>query len=1025
MPNLRRLRFRLLRHLASAALLVSSLAQPAWALDSARSLAEYRHDIWGSKEGAPGGITALAQTTDGWLWLGTDTGLYRFDGVRFDAFEPLPGEKLLGKRIGTLFAARNGDLWISYVFGGLSLLRDGHLQHYPAGEVPIGTVYEIAVERDGTPWIASNLGLFHLQGKVWKKYGEAEGLPSPRMVSVAIDHYNQLWVGTSSEIYTYDRAKQRFNPTGEKTTEASLIESPDGQLWMSDKTKVKRLKPPPDRILSPSPGWANQTTAHNGLFDRDGNLWKLKCPIGLCRIAQTKLAGRDLLLPSQDATDKLDQPWQMSNLDPTAMLEDQEGNIWVGTWSGLERFRHNKLVPFPLPAGNSLMSLAADQDGRIRVVSTQPDGRLWTLSGTNQAIEGPQERYTSAVSAPDGSILLGSKLGITRWREGPGTRVPLPEGTISAALPPKALQGVMAMVDDGHGLWVTITFKGLYRYTNGQWQSGAQLGLPKSPIFMTADKQGTMWLGFRDNSVIRYRDGQIRRYDAADGLDVGAAAFIHAGKDLLVAGDNGMAVFKDGRFRPLLSDNPDLLANVSGLAVTADGDHWLNGAQGLVHVRAADWQAAMQSPSTGLRYELFNTLDGYPGTAQNLVRTPSTLLNTDGRIWLVGTAGLAWLDPTRLYRNNTIPPVQVTAVHTLSGRYRPQDVRTLPKGTGDLRIDYTALSYAMPERVRFRYRLEGLDHDWREAGTRRTAFYTNLPPGNYRFQVIASNEDGVWNQQGASLSFNIPPTFLQSRGFLLLCFVLAALLGYGLYHWRIRTFTARARIQLAERERIARALHDTLLQGMQGLILRFQGVANRLPMDAATQEQVARVLDQADEMLVAGRDQVMDLRLSHDLKGDLATALNEAGLCMAADHPASFTMRLEGEPQPLWQSVSDEAYSIGREALSNAFRHAGAGTILLSLVYGREVLTLTVSDDGKGVPVEVLNEKRRPGHWGLVGMRERATRIGGQLALHNRAGGGTEIVLTVPARFAYQAPVSGSWLTRPWRRSERHWARWR
>jgi signal transduction histidine kinase len=322
-----------------------------------------------------------------------------------------------------------------------------------------------------------------------------------------------------------------------------------------------------------------------------------------------------------------------------------------------------------------------------------------------------------------------------------------------------------------------------------------------------------------------------------------------------------------------------------------------------------------------------------------------------------------------------------------------------------LQIEYTAGTLTIPERVHFRYKLDGLDTEWQDAGGLREAFYTNLEPGDYAFHVTASNNDGVWSTIGASLHFTISPAFYQTTWFRALCALVCLILLWFLYDLRIRQIRAKARSRLeerlAERERIARDLHDTLLQGVEGLLLRFQAVANRIPKREPTRELLERALVRADQLLDEGRDRVMNLRTGAAELGDLPQALAAAGEQLALVHPTQFRTRTEGVPRDLHPIVHEEMLFVGREALANAFRHAGASKIEAQVSYDDLVLKVWVRDDGRGIDADVLRVGRA-GHWGLVGMRERARKIGANLDFWSKPGTGTEIELRLPARLAYR-----------------------
>jgi signal transduction histidine kinase len=357
-----------------------------------------------------------------------------------------------------------------------------------------------------------------------------------------------------------------------------------------------------------------------------------------------------------------------------------------------------------------------------------------------------------------------------------------------------------------------------------------------------------------------------------------------------------------------------------------------------------------------------------------------------------------------------VPPPLALAPIDVQGATRNADGSiTLPEGTTQLRLDYAALSYTKPERVAFRYRLEGVDDDWRDAGTRRSAYYTGLGPGDYRFRVVAFNEDGVPSRGEASVRFTIRPTFVQTRWFLLTCAVAALGLLASLYLWRTRQlarrYADRLQERLAERERIARALHDTLLQSMQGLILRFHSVVKRLPPDSPVRRGMAEILEDADAVMSEGRNEVLNLRTSPDEDADLAQALSRFGRSLQENFGPRFQLVVTGEARAIHAFAWQEIYVIGREALFNAYQHALADHIEAEIVYDRDQLCLFVRDDGAGIEGDVRRDGRREGHWGLAGMRERAQTLHGSLDLWSRPHKGTEVVLRVPADRVYTAPA--------------------
>lgn len=985
---------------------LSGWAAPALALDPTVRLGAYHHDTWSGAEGAPREIEAIAQGPDGWLWLGTTSGLYRFDGVRFDSFTAHPGERLLGQSITALAARPNGELWIGYTFGGLSVLKDGRLQHVsPVPGKPIGATYSMAFERDDSAWVASTTGLFHYRSGLWYRVGEDRGFPGKRAEYVYLDHYDRLWASNGEALFQLDRATGRFVEVQRVGDNPLLLTSQDGRVWISDGTSVRQLPAPPGG-WRPRSATGVHASSFQSLFDRDGNFWTGNCPVGLCRTYPASWQGREGGFPARAGDERLDQPWQMSSLNVHAMMEDREGNLWVGTVAGLERFRHNKLLKVPFPAAAERLTLAQDAEGVTwaTTLSLGNVSQLWKIVDGLPVPQGSGQATFIVAPGRDGSVLVGGNQRIER-RLGGRMLASYPLPPLQPGENPRNF--VLFAVEDRDSLWVGIGGRGLYRWRGGAWIAPDAHPQLRGALFAAVDRQGRAWIGLRDKRVVRYEGDKWREYGEGEGVTLGSVRFIDARHEVLIGGDEGVAVLQGERFRPLVTAQPGQLANVSGLAVTPDGDRWFNTSKGLLRVRAGDWRRAMADPASVLRAESWNDLDGYPGSAETITRVPSAFAGRDGKVWVAGTAGGAWLDPGRLPRNLRAPKAAVQALQAGGRRYLPGEVGAFAPGTDQLQIEYTALSYTMPERVRFRYRLVGQDQDWQEVGSRRVAYYTNLGPGRYRFEVGAVNEDGVAGEVVATPEFEIAPRFVQTHWFMALCVLIGSLALFLLYQLRLvqvkRAIHARLDARLNERERIARTLHDTFLQSLQGLILRLQGVAMRLPEGSEARSQLDSALDLADQVVAEGRDQVMDLRIVHGAP-TLADALSEAAQSLRAASQAAISVRTVGECVELPALLHYEVYNIAREALANAVRHARAAQIEIVVVCGRRTMSVTVSDDGVGLDAHTLAHGRA-GHWGLTGMRERAARVGAVLDIRNRSTGGTEVVLHLPRRLV--APARG------------------
>jgi signal transduction histidine kinase len=543
---------------------------------------------------------------------------------------------------------------------------------------------------------------------------------------------------------------------------------------------------------------------------------------------------------------------------------------------------------------------------------------------------------------------------------------------------------------------------GTFRLEGSGWTSLESLGGP--PGTATAewtDSQGRIWFGFAH--TIAMLDGDtVRTFGGNDGVRIGAITAIRSnGGKIWVGGEFGLGFFDGERFKQVAPSDGSAFSGISGIVADSDGGLWFAENRGAIHIREDQLR---QPGSAKVEFESFGLLDGLTAELRGPLASPSAVSTTDGRIWFATTEGLAWINPMRIARNTVPPPVSIETVIANGRTYDADTSLSLPPRIANLQIAYTATSLTIPERVRFRYKLEGQDKEWQDAGTRREAFYTNLDPGSYQFRVIACNNDGVWNEVGTALQFVVQPAFHQTAWFKILCLIALALCLWSLYLLRLKQATAHVqeglRARTEERVRIARELHDTLLQGFQGLMLRFHAVTRTIPENLPARHSMENALDRADEILLEGRERVRDLRQDEMSPGELPHMLAACGEEFGRDHPIRFSLSIIGTQQPLHPTVADEAYRIGREALTNAFHHSRSSKIEIEVTYDDNRLGLRVRDDGVGIHHDVLH-RGRVGHWGLAGMRERAQKIGGQLKIWSQDGAGTEIELTVPAAIAY------------------------
>ncbi|MTV36772.1 ligand-binding sensor domain-containing protein [Duganella radicis] len=954
---------------------------------AARQQDQYTHTAWSALDNAPVDILNIAQTSDGWLWLAAGSGLYRFDGRRYERMDSVEGHTLQSFNVRTLYAPPEGGLWVGYrTGGGISFFRNGQARHYAADDgLPAGAITSIARAPDGVLWVAARDGLARLAGDRFVTAGEADGLPQRRTRQVLFDRNGRQWVAMQGGIYSRADVRSPFRQAWPHGDLSGMALAPDGSVWASDIDSYYRMQP------EAPPGNAAARPALSGSnmhYDRDGNMWLFR-------------AGG---MERRNAGSGTAQQQELSGGLPQSFFQDREGNVWIGTSAGLNRFRRNRLLTLPLQIMFNRPAIAPASGGGVW--AGDRIGALHALGPEGERRNVLSGHISALYRDPDGVLWAGNDDEVWSVDGGRVERYPLP--------PEARSYEVQAMSRaPGGGLWVSIVREGLYLLKDGKWQRRDDLPLltpatvDRFPTCLADGGNGVLWAGYIRNHIVRIANGAATVYGVDQGLELGNVLTMYrSGGQLWAGGERGVAWFDGERFVSLHGRKGESFRGVSGIARTAKGDLWLFGTEGLSRVSAEQVALTQRQQGHEVDYERFDAHDGLLGAASQLRPMPSLVLGDDGLLWMATANRIHWIDPSHISRNPVAPPVVVQDLAIGEQRYSPLPGLELPQSTNSLRIDYTALSLSVPERVRFRYRLDGVDKDWQDPGTRRQAFYTNLDPGHYRFRVMAANEDGVWNPQETQLAFSIPPTFIETMWFKLLCAMAVGLLLWAAYRLRLRQVTNQLRRRLEdradERERIARTLHDTFLQSVQGLMLRVQTLLKRLPPGGEAYLLVEKILNQADQVLAEGREQVSGLRSVGAWQHDLPRLFSELGQELREEHAADFALIVTGQLAALNDHAGEHLYHIGREALLNAFRHAGACRIELELGYGPDHITLEVRDDGRGIPDDVLAAGELPGHWGLTGMRERAAKIDATLDLWCRFALGTVVQVRAPAAAAYQ-----------------------
>jgi signal transduction histidine kinase/streptogramin lyase len=986
------------------------MAATAWAVDANRQITQYAHTAWRIQDGFLNGEpSAIAQTTDGYLWIGTKTGLMRFDGVRFVPWKPTSGKELSLSYIAALLGARDGSLWIGTA-SGLSHLVDGNLIQYPG---PPGGVQEIMQRANGEIWfsyfqiVEAAWGICKVVGAQTQcYYGKDNGR------ALVEDSSGSLWTGYGATLSRWKLgSSSSYAQDGLRLAGLAGVDSlalaRDGSIWvgMQSGGHGAGLQQFTNGAWKPfiAEHFDSSTLVVSALLlDGENTLW-VGTSQGLYRI-------RGRQVDHFGSSDGLSS----DSVSERGLYEDREGNMWVATSLGLDFFRDLPTTTYSMREGLPMEeadSVLAGRDGTVwvgepRILTAIRQGRTPVI----EAHRTPGNQVTSLLEDHAGQLWVGVDDFLTIYKNGTFRRIDKPDG--------KPIGLVVGLTEDvDHNIWAETsgTPRTLFRIQGFKIQEAFPAPQMPAARRVAPNPGGGIWLGLIRGDLARYKNGKLEIFpfphSAVPGFDTEVnQLLVTADGSVLGATHFGMIAWRNGTQQTLTVRNGLPCDGINALVFDNQGNLWLYSQCGLVEVPNGELQKWWKKPDTVVPFRLMDSLDGVrPGWApfDPAARSP------DGRLWFVNTYVLQVVNPDHLSRNSIRPPVHVEEIIADRRSYAPGSNPSLPSLTRALEIDYAALSFVAPQKVRFRYKLEGHDTEWQEPGSRRQAFYSDLRPGKYRFRVIACNNDGVWNEEGATLDFSVAPAWYQTIWFRVSCVGGFVLLLWALYQLRLqqleRQFGMQVEARVNERTRIARDLHDTLLQSFHGLILRFQAATNLLPeRPAEAKQRFESAIDQAAQAVTEGRDAVQGLRSSTVETNDLAMAISALGEELAADgtiaDSALFRMAVEGTPRNLHPILRDEVYRIAGETLRNAFRHAQARQIELEIHYDARQFRLRVRDDGKGIDPEILGEDPRPGHFGLHGMRERAKIVGGQLDVWSELDSGTEVELSIPASRAYATP---------------------
>jgi signal transduction histidine kinase/ligand-binding sensor domain-containing protein len=1005
-------------------------SRPVLALDPSLNISQYAHTAWTTRDGfSVSAIFAMAQTPDGYLWLGSEFGLFRFDGVHAVHWQPPAGQHFYDKPY-ALLVTRDGTLWIG-TFAGLVSWDGSKLTHY--SELEKAFVTSLLEDSEGTVWVGTLFDspptragrLCAIRSGHAQCYGD-DGAFGSFVWSLGKDSSGTLWVGAETGLWRWKPGPpKRYATPGARI--GDMTNSPEGRLifgisgaglkqMVSDKLEPYPIQSATNRnALLPD----RDINSNKLLRDRDGGLWIGTHDRGLIHIHN----GRTDVFTKSDG---------LSGDISCSLFEDHEGNVWFASSRGLDRFRQLPVTTISKKEGLSsdvAMSLLARTDGNIWV-GTQDGLTTWKNGQTTIFHKGnglPDDAVGSLFQDYRGRIWATFKgHGLSYFNDGKFIAA-------NAAIPSAEVYSITG--DNTGNLWLSGN-RALSHIRDGRlvdnfpWSALGRQQQAKVVLF--DHKRGGVWLAFwLDGGVLYFKDGQIRAsYTAADGLGKGPVGGIQLDRDgalwAAIQEGGGLSRIKDGRIATLTTKNGLPCDTIHWSIEDDDRSLWLYTACGLVRIARSEVDTWIADPKHRVETTVWDATDGVTLRSNSpAYYNPPVAKSTDGRLWFITGEGVQVIDPHHLPFNKVPPPVHIDQIaadnkmywQNLPGR-RVSNLR-LPPRTRDLQIDYTALSLVAPEKIHFKYMLEGQDRDWKEVVNDRQAQYTNLPPRHYRFRVIASNNSGVWNEQGDAFEFSVVPAYYQTNWFRALCLAVVLALLWAAYQLRVRQlhheFDMTLEARVGERTRIARELHDTLLQSFHGILLHLQTVSNELPGGQAKQK-LDGVIDQAAQAIVEGRDAVQGLRASTIEGNDLALAIRTLGEELAATGSGPrrphFTVQVEGTPRNLHPIVRDEVYRIAGEGLRNAFRHAAAQRIEVEIHYDNRQLRARVRDDGKGIDPQHLSDDGRERHFGLRGMRERAKLIGGNLTVWSERDSGTEVELSIPGEHAYATAAERrrSWL---------------
>ena len=951
-------------------------------MEAQQTAAQYSVVSWGHKDGLPSTfVYSIAQTRDGFLWLGTDDGLVRFDGVQFTRWRPaMPNGELPGQ-VRVLHVSHRGELLLGTGAGLAGSARNGGIEATQLDSA----VQSIEDAADGSLWVATAALLWHLSAESLEPTEPPIRLPGEWVSGPLQSSDGREWIATQAGLFSVDKGR--------------LVQATRGRVWltMTPGDIARWLDAHGSLHTLPDRGVAGDQTALSSyagaisavMTDSKGRLWVGTHGDGIIRISS---------VDAHTSEDHYTRSDGLSSDFIRSIFEDREQNLWVATENGLDRLRRNKVLSFTRNNGllsDTVTSITAGSDGSVWLAT--PNGLHRILRGQT-TVDRPGVPILSLLIGRDQQLWAGTSSGLLEW-------------TAEHETPPHANSDFTAVTalaqDDSGALWFLDTQKGIFEERPGHAPAAVTNPdlLHQTVTAIASGPARAVWFGLADGSIVEEKEGKFHIWSSRDGLSGAAIHQLSTGADgeLWVATERGLCWLAGQHFtcRNTVSGLPG--DRVLWALPDTRGNLWLGYNIGVARMNA---QQLRESPNHNEQLDLrfFDDADGIINNPRLNGNSPAAFAQ-DGRLWLTTSQGVAILDPEHLQMNLLPPPVQILGLEADEEAVdltRPVQLRPL---TRNLQFSFTALSLTVPRKVQFRYRLEGFDHQWHDGGTVRQASYTNLPPGRYTLRVLASNNDGVWNTTGATLTFFLAPAWFQTIWFWLLCIVTLLLAAAWIFRLRVRSIQRILRLRfeerMDERTRIAQELHDHLIQEMVGISMQLEVADELTPAGAKAKTALERALALSRSAIGRGRLTLQSLR-RHPVTGSaLVKSLRQTADAYSGKTRSTVEYRIEGNEQLLQPAVAEDLSELGQEALRNALKYAGQGTIQVRLRFGTSSFELVVRDEGPGITEEV-QRAGIPGHFGLTGMRERAARLAGEFSIVSVPQQGTTVQVAVPASRAYQ-----------------------